>query len=75
MTGTSILGGGGGGGSGGLSCELPGGMNCAEATPGANSAHARQMTINPHDEYVATVNADHKTATGNIPLRNRVQGF
>jgi hypothetical protein len=30
---------------------------------------------NPHDEYVATVNADHKTATGNIPLRNRVQGF
>ena len=31
MTGASIFGGGGGGGSGGLNCDPPGGMNCAEA--------------------------------------------
>jgi hypothetical protein len=38
IAGTSILGGGGGAGSGGLSGEVPGAMNCAEAVP-AISAH------------------------------------
>ncbi len=40
IAGTSILGGGGGGGTGGLNCEPPGGMNCAEAVVTAISAHS-----------------------------------
>jgi len=44
IAGTSIFGGGGGGGSGGLNCEPPGGMDCANAVFTAISAHSTAAT-------------------------------